>query len=490
MAPRRSLLFGLSATLLPACAFILDFDALQKGEATEDAGADGHAEDGAAAHDAATDVSEPDPCPTGCDDEDPCTEDTCTPGGCTHTVQPGVVPDGLDEVVTAETLHRVTMTARNDRFYLSALKTAGSSFELDLHHFDKTDASLSAPIHVSELDDFGAQPVSAAGLAAPDAAFEITAYVAFGTSPSLPAQVHRLTFDLDLEYQESLPAAADSNYSGGRRIHPIAWQPPGGDVYGAWPANGGGIFLHTGQNTQLPGEEPLFGKNQGQVFALAPLSAGSSPAVSWATADRVNVQAVGQLLPSVLGQCDQRPGTFLSLDTGYTTLEGYWFVGWTKQLSQNGVVSEAKPVECRKQGALVACGGKARCGADDTLETDIRNAQLDFLTRQDDPAGRVYEVLVQPKIDASASEATLVLEVVRVDIDPTMLDAGADVLPITSDPVQLAKTAFALSDDGPNWPALALLPPDRIGVAWLQPASDESGDELHVQRHRICFPDE
>jgi hypothetical protein len=47
----------------------------------------------------------------------------------------------------------------------------------------------------------------------------------------------------------------------------------------------------------------------------------------------------------------------------------------------------------------------------------------------------------------------------------------------------------SLDDDlrGPDWPVLAYLGPNRYLIAWIQPG--EAGDELRVQRFRMCLPE-
>jgi len=39
---------------------------------------------------------------------------------------------------------------------------------------------------------------------------------------------------------------------------------------------------------------------------------------------------------------------------------------------------------------------------------------------------------------------------------------------------------------GPDWPAVAYVPPDRLALAFTEPAGDASA--LRVQRYRMCMP--
>ncbi len=56
-------------------------------------------------------------------------------------------------------------------------------------------------------------------------------------------------------------------------------------------------------------------------------------------------------------------------------------------------------------------------------------------------------------------------------------------------PITLA-TAPTMADayPGPDWPAVAFVPPDRFAVAWTEPAVKGQGDELRIQRYKMCLP--
>ena len=476
---RRVIAMTLAATSAASCAFLLDFDELQQG-AEADSGSSGSGGE---------DASTQNPCGNGCaDDGDPCTASECTPQGCIHRYQQGLARDGLSGVLTAPSFHRVTMISRGERFYLSALESDGTAYELLLSTFSKTDTAFPAGVAVSMLDNFGGlMPVSAAGLVSPG--FNVVAYVAMGTSPSLPARVFRLAFNLEGGYLGSLPAAIDANYRGGRRVHPIAWQPPAGEVWGAWPGASGGVYLHTGEGSILAGEGPQVGPLAGQVFALAPLAAGNQPALMWLTASAVNVQAVGQPAPVTLGQCDAQPGTFISATTAWTTLGGIYFGAWTKATPAPNVMTETAPIFCLDESGARGCIGSPTCGRDSDVTAGVRNIAMEFVDIDGDPAGRVYQVSATPTFDGSNPsniEAILQLGVLEIDFDPTMLDAAASFRDVTLTPVELARMPLAANGDGPDWPAVSVIPPDRVAVAWLQPGA--TGDELHVERFRLCLP--
>jgi len=47
-----------------------------------------------------------------------------------------------------------------------------------------------------------------------------------------------------------------------------------------------------------------------------------------------------------------------------------------------------------------------------------------------------------------------------------------------------ANTTAEASYRGPDWPAVAFVPPDRFAVAWTEPAA--MGDKLRIRRYRMC----
>src|ERR1041385_3355318 len=280
--------------LATACAFLIDFDELQRGNeitskdggsggkgssAGGSAGTGGSDEAGAtgganAAGGAQSDASTGDSgaCPAGCDDKDSCTVDTCTSAGaCTHTHTPGIVSDGLSVKALARTFHRVTLAAHKDQFYLSALKTTVTGKDVLLHSFGAKETTLGVGKNLTNLAAFnGLAPVSAAGIAAGDADPVIKLYVAMGQTIGQPAQVWQVTTDTSLAVLSAVPAAADNNYAGSATTYPIAWAPSGSEVFAAWPGATAGVFLHHASNpTEPTGVQPTFGGTTA-VTSLSP----------------------------------------------------------------------------------------------------------------------------------------------------------------------------------------------------------------------------
>jgi hypothetical protein len=48
-------------------------------------------------------------------------------------------------------------------------------------------------------------------------------------------------------------------------------------------------------------------------------------------------------------------------------------------------------------------------------------------------------------------------------------------------------TSEAVAFAGPDWPAVAILPGQRVAVAWIAPDAKGAGTELHVERYKMCL---
>src|SRR6185295_17876592 len=145
-------------------------------------------------------------------------------------------------------------------------------------------------------------------------------------------------------------------------------------------------------------------------------------------------------------------------------------------------------------GRALACG-KDGCGTDQAAcsSTDannlIRNPASVVVHRPGDPPGLVELVQAAPFIgtEGGANQANLVLIQQSIQYgSPPFMEAPIveDIAPAL--PLATAKTA-APAFRGPDFPAVAFVPPDRFAVAWTQPAAT-TGDELRVQRYRMCLP--
>jgi len=98
----------------------------------------------------------------------------------------------------------------------------------------------------------------------------------------------------------------------------------------------------------------------------------------------------------------------------------------------------------------------------------------------------MYELLALPVVDAKSSTSALDLQIIQVDFDPKNTSAPATATPITDNPIELTSIPLRRTE-GPNFPAIAFIGPDTAAVAWIQPSAT-TGDELHVERERLCLP--
>jgi hypothetical protein len=498
----------LTTPIFAACAFVMDFDELQKGNgaAKGTGGTSGTSAGGAAGADASAgasasggaggaggtsgaggDTDGSSNCPTGCADTDPCTVDECAATGCTHTYTAGVYLDGLSDKTTAPAVHRVTITAQKPNFYLSALVSTPTGTDVVFHGINATDTTLSAARQLSKLGAFnGRVPVSAAGIAATSGGLVLDVFVAMGQTLGQPAQVWELTVDPALGVRSAAPAAADDNYGAPPTAYPVAWSPSGADVYAAWPGATSGVFLHrAGDPAAAAGAGPAFAAPGGKVTHVAPLSAGNLPGVLFVNS-KASIQAAGQLFPISLGACDANPGALTSAFTAHSLVDGVWIGGWTKTKNAGGWVSELKPLFCGASSSGAGCLGAITCQGDDLSYDGIRNPSVVFVSTPTDPVGRVYEIMALPYVNTQDNAAGIGLQMLQVDVDISTPDASASTKPITPSPVPIVTIPPGANNTGPDWPAMAFLEPDHLAIAWIQPAA--SGQELHVERHKVCFP--
>jgi hypothetical protein len=122
----------------------------------------------------------------------------------------------------------------------------------------------------------------------------------------------------------------------------------------------------------------------------------------------------------------------------------------------------------------------------------VRNPSTVIVRRPGDPLGRREIVQALPAIGVEGGGATawLVLLQQTLDFDPQRpLENGATVAEIAP-PLALVEQPAVETNDfrGPDFPAVAFVPPDRFAVAWTQPAA-AAGDELRIQRYKMCLPD-
>src|SRR5262249_43013655 len=102
-----------------------------------------------------------------------------------------------------------------------------------------------------------------------------------------------------------------------------------------------------------------------------------------------------------------------------------------------------------------------------------------------DPTDLMQVVEAAPFLSSDGTTASLILTQQSTDLGPKPLQSQAKTMNL-GPPIELASSATSAdaSFRGPDWPAVAYVPPDRFAVAWIQPG--KSGDELRVRRYRLC----
>jgi hypothetical protein len=75
----------------------------------------------------------------------------------------------------------------------------------------------------------------------------------------------------------------------------------------------------------------------------------------------------------------------------------------------------------------------------------------------------------------------------RVDFGRVPFQPEPVVTPL-GEPMLVGSLPAAAPDfRGPDWPAMAFVPPNHLTLSFIEPA--ETGDDLPVQRYRVCYPD-
>jgi hypothetical protein len=173
--------------------------------------------------------------------------------------------------------------------------------------------------------------------------------------------------------------------------------------------------------------------------------------------------------------------------SAFTQIAGLWVGGWTKTLTAGSSVTETKPIVCGASGAGVGCIGSQTCDSGDQTMPGVRNPAVLFVTAVTDPVGRVYEIQAAPYVDPAKSQVGLGLAMVQIDFNLSQRDGGERATVITTTPIPLSTAPRGTDNSGPDWPAMAFMAPDRLAIAWIEPGGI-AGQELHIERHRVCFP--
>jgi hypothetical protein len=213
------------------------------------------------------------------------------------------------------------------------------------------------------------------------------------------------------------------------------------------------------------------------LVAMRAVHTESVPAAVWMTnppgggVEVVAGTSAGQT--TSLAQCQTDPSfTGYGLHAGLT-LDDLWTVSWSKQgttfASENTVI-QCSGSACTDEGGLdpgVECGETTRTTR---VNENFRHLLVEAFP---DPANpnALYQVILLARDVNSTTSVVIVLNHAVI--------GGAQT------PLGSVTVASAPSDDPPDFPEIAIIPPETIAVSWLEPSA-EGGDVAHFARYRIC----
>lgn len=487
----------LVAPFLASCVFLLDYDDLQRGRSR---GAGGEP---AAGGTASTPAGGENGAPVGgqagspaaacgeCDDHDPCTVDTCDESGtprCVHEPVEGLVPDGFQVALPAESYERVSVAASGKVFYFSALLVKDGVRQVALYRLASDGSELEELGNDITLEGI---PVSNVGLAVEELALgEVALHGFLAAKPklgNLPARV----FHLVNQDGKTMTNLVGASYLESPTVFPQALN-IGGTIVGAWIQLEQTIAVHSVGAARTD----TFGAATSPASTLSLLStAEDKPAVMFTVQSKAGT-AVGTYVETAgqnrvaLPECETRPGSYLSSSVIATQIPGVWLTNVTR-FGADYLTSGGGGVACTKGTCTPLPDDCSKATPSNGLR-NVAGATLHFPT--DDP-GIVYSVLAVPQItvrddDSTVAEGRLSLALGRVDFStpgkPVSTNLGGDA---DTGLLQIAAndTSEELGFAGPDWPAVGILPTEQVAVAWIQPG-ETTGSDLHVQRYQMCVP--
>jgi hypothetical protein len=484
-----------AAPLLGSCYFLLDYQDLQSdpGQVATTGGGEGGGASTSAGTGGESDVTAGGASACGdCDDHDPCTVDTCDASGaapkCVNTAQQGLALDGVDETHAADQHIRVSLVGSGQLFYLAEMEIDKDTPKVALYRLGTNDAALEAIGTDLTLDG---NPVSNVGLAVEElAAGEVALHGFVATKLRVAAAMPRVFHVVNRNGKTTSNVVGatfrDDDVTARTHAFPQALA-INNKVVGAWIQADGTIAVHNVGTAKTD----TFGTNL-KASTLSLLStADNMPAVMFTAQTAADSGAVGTYVETSgqnrakVPECETRPGAYLSSAAIATQIPGLWLANITRYGTDylgNG-------------NASLVCGtGTCTVVPEDCKQATLGNAVRDVsgasVHFDNDKAGVVYLVLASPQVvppqaGATAFEARLNLGLGRVDFsikDDKGTPVGDSQVIASNDTTEAA--AFA----GPDWPAVAILPSQKVAVAWIQPNSTFSGTELRVQRYKMCLP--
>lgn len=431
-----------------------------------------------------------------CQASDPCLEAACVDGQCVETPQTGVVADGFEDVVRAEQIHRVRLVPGSDRFFHAVYGVFDDGADLRLGGFSASDdAKLRVQSLASGLRGSTFQIASPAGLVVTDEQ-ELNVYVgvrdtSLASTPDL-GEVLRIVFDQDLALTANMArrqGSAPSYLFVSDRVGPEASRVPGNEPFVVWPGRTAeaeprtGLFYQQGDEVvQIDQPRTGFTAVPDPLTGLQALYTQSTPAAVWTTSSAAGgVQlfagtAAGEW--SELAQCAHDPAEVgLGLHASLT-LDDLWTVSWSKEAT-GGFFSENTVVEC----AGTTCTDRSDIAVGEACDDatvqrrvteDVRHLLVEAFPDPTD-ANVLYQVILLG-VD-QGGDSTLAAIANRVDLSVT--EGGEERLGTVT-------IASGDTDGGPDWPTVAVLPPDKLAIGWITPAAEGDGQEAHLARYRIC----
>jgi hypothetical protein len=481
----RLLLSLAGLPLLASCVFLLDYDELE-GKAPVAAGGAG----GTVSEPQAGQATNGGDCGS-CDDSDPCTVDTCDASGekpeCVHTLEPGLVLDGIDATLESAAFFRVSLVAGDELFYLSALSADADVADVTLYRLGSEATELETLEKVSELRLEGSV-LSNVGLALDPAVGGLALHGFIAMQPKLAAEP-KVFHLVNRNGKTTTSLIPTSTYRTGNPLGFPQALTIGSKVVGAWIEADGSIAVHdvgSGTTTKL---------GDAKVVPAATLSllstANDDPAVFFTSQDDSGalgtyVETVGSERKQVT-ECQSAPGGYVSSSTIASQLPGVW-LGHVTRAGDDYLTTSASTLVCTNGGCASVTD---KCDAAD-LSNGVRNLDGATIHFQTDPAGLVYTIVAVPQIalaeDGKTVEAKLTLSMAQVDFSgqgkADSAEVGAPLL------VASMPTGEEIAFNGPDWPAVGILPTRQVAVAWIQPSPAGEGAQLRVQRYRMCLPQE
>lgn len=487
-----------AAPLLGSCYFLLDYQDLQsdqgKGATTSGGGGEGGGASASAGSGGESDVTAGGASACGdCDDHDPCTVDTCDASGsapkCLNTAQQGLALDGVDETHAADQHIRVSLVGSGQLFYLAEMELNKDTPKVALYRLGSDAPALEAVGTDLVLDG---NPVSNVGLAVEElAAGEVALHGFVATKPRVAAATPRVfhVVNRNGKTTSNLVGASFRDDAVTARTHAFPQALTiNNKVVGAWIQADGTIAVH---NIGTAKTDSFGAANLGASTLSLLSTSDDLPAVMFTAQTAADSGAVGTYVETSgqnrtrVPECETRPGAYLSSAAIATQIPGLWLANITRY-GTNYLGNGNASLVCGT-GTCTVVPEDCKQAMPGNAVRDVSGASVHF---DNDKAGVVYLVLASPQVvppqgAKTAFEARLSLGLGRVDFS-VKDDKGTPVgdLQVIASNDTAEATGFA----GPDWPAVAILPSQKVAVAWIQPNSAFSGTELRVQRYKMCLP--